>query len=32
VPQGHLGLSLHDFMQRDRDEEKHEETAVLSAP
>ena len=32
VPQDHLGLSLRDFMRRDRNEEKHEATAVLSPP
>ncbi|TMH46018.1 MAG: YihY family inner membrane protein [Betaproteobacteria bacterium] len=32
VPQDHLGLSLRDFMRRDRNEEKHEEAAMLSPP
>jgi len=32
VPQDHLGLSLRDFMRRDRNEGKHEATAVLSPP
>ena len=31
VPQDHLGLSLRDFVRRERSEEKHEE-AVLSSP
>src|SRR5437764_8923902 len=32
VPQDHLGLSLRDFVRRDRNEEKHEEAAMLSPP
>ena len=32
VPQDHLGLSLRDFVRRDRSEEKHEDAAVLSPP
>ncbi|HET7365378.1 MAG TPA: YihY family inner membrane protein [Burkholderiales bacterium] len=31
VPPDHLGLSLRDFVERDRDEEKHQEPGVLSS-
>jgi membrane protein len=32
VPPDHLGLSLRDFVRRDRNEERHEDAAVLSPP
>jgi membrane protein len=32
VPPDHLGLSLRDFVRRDRNEEKHEDAAVFSPP